>query len=1067
MSMDTVNFDEAKQSQLPAVELLINLGWEYIPCREALHLRGGDDGKVLLGEVLRRSLMRINSYEHAGQVHQFEESAIAKKVDKLENTRVEGVIDTSRNITDIIMPKLGGSSIEVFHNGHHESKSIRYFDFDNPANNEYHVTVEYKVVGRESIRCDIVCFVNGIPLVHIENKKSSVGYKKAIAQLLRYQQPDQAPKLFIFEQLLMAMDGEHAAYGTTGTPEKFYASWREKDTPEPQINNAIAEIITKPINRQTYVSLLRDLNGATHDVEQLRTRSIMPQDKAIYGMLRHDRVLDIVRNFVFYDGTLKKVARYQQYFAIKRMLDRIHQTEPTKHGTRHKGGIVWHTQGSGKSLTMVLFVRSLIEQADITNSRILIVTDRVDLDKQIKKTFKDAGLKKDVKQMTSGTDLLQHIKDRDTSVLTTLIHKFDSAGRKRTDFIDTDDNIYVLIDEAHRSQGGDANAEMLRVIPNACIVAFTGTPLLKKDTSRAKFGDFIDRYTIDDALDDGIILPLIYEGRYVAMDQNAAQIDRLTDRVSEDLSAKNKYKLQRQLEQKILAENPSRIEEICVDIEKHYTERFQHTGLKGQVVAPSKHAALLMQHYFERRGKIRTALILSDENGEINEEERKKKDVADYLKDIKSKYAGLKTYEATMIEDFKNNPEGVELLIVVDKLLTGFDAPRNTVLYLAKRLQDHNLLQAIARVNRLYENPTYPKTSGFIIDYSENAANIQSAMQLFGNFNPDDVQSALIDVDDKIHELSQKYSVLLDLFKGVKDDSHTYIEHLRKEPTRRLFKEKYNELLRVYEECLALRSFTEKVNSDDLMRYRSDMKKFAELKKNAEILYGDHVDLKQYEREIGRILDQHIIADQARIMTDQIEVTDRAKLDEAIEQLGDPKSKAEAIAAQTIRRITERRRADEALYARFSERIAEILHAMHEKKMADIEALRLLRELEAEVDAKHDNSLPRIIGEKRGADVLYRNLRGQLLVNDEGLYRQIVLEITDVLQSYARVDWWRSYETKRQMRSHLDDYLYDDIRQTHGVTLSYAQIDNIIEHVMTIAENNHSLYGVWSIDHTL
>ena len=1059
MSMDNVNFDEAKQSQLPAVELLINLDWEYLPCSDALALRGGDDSKVLLGDVLRRSLARINSYEHAGQTYQFEESAIAKKVDELESTRVDGVIDTSRDITDIIMPKLGGGSIEVFHDGQHESKSIRYIDFDDPSNNEYHVTVEYKVTGREAIRCDIVGFVNGIPLVHIENKKSSTGYKKAIAQLQRYQQPDQAPKLFIFEQLLMAMDGENAVYGTTGTPEKFYASWREKDTPEQQVHTAIHGLIAKPIDTKIYTQLLRDLNGATHGVQQLLARSIMPQDEAIYGMLRHDRVLDIMKNFVFYDGAVKKVARYQQYFAIKRMLDRIQQIEPTEHGTRHKGGIVWHTQGSGKSLTMVLFVRALIEQADITNSRILMVTDRVDLDKQIKKTFKNAGLKKEVKQMTSGVDLLEHIKNKDTSVLTTLIHKFESAGKRRADFLDTDDNIYVLIDEAHRTQGGDANQDMLRLIPNACVIAFTGTPLLKNDTSVTKFGTFIDRYTIDDALADKIVLPLIYEGRYVAMDQNEAQVDRLTDRVSEDLSAKDKYKLQRRIESKTLAANPSRIEEICVDIEKHFTQYFQNTGLKGQIVAPGKPAALLMQQYFERRGKIQTALVLSDENGEISEDDLKKKEVAEYLKNIKSKYAGLKTYEDLMIEEFTNNPDGVEILIVVDKLLTGFDAPRNTVLYLAKQLKDHNLLQAIARVNRLYENPAYPKTSGFIIDYSENAANIQSAMELFGNFEQSDIQNTLIDVDEKINDLSQKYNQVLGMFNGVSDDSHSYIEYLRDEPTRKQFKEKYNELLQTYEECRALRSFAEKISDDDLARYRNDIKKFAELKKNAELKYGDQVDLKQYEREVARILDKHVAAGQAEVLTGQIEVTDRAQLNQAIEELGDPKSKAEAIAAQTTRRISERRQQDEALYAKFSERIAEILRAMHEKKMADVEALRQLRELEAEVDNKRDNSLPHAIGGLRGADVLYRNLRKQFTQLDEESYQQIILEMTEVLQSYARVDWWRNYETKRQMRSHLDDYLYDEVNKTKGIALSYEQIEAIINDAMTIAEHNHSLYG--------
>jgi type I restriction enzyme, R subunit len=1060
MSMDNINFDEAKQSQLPAVELLINLGYKYLSRKEALELRGNDESKYLLGSVLRRNLMRLNSYNYSDTEYKFSEVDITRVVDELESVRVEGIIDTSRNITDTIMPKLGGTSIEVAHDGRTESRSIRYFDFDEYTNNEYHVTVEYKVTGRESIRCDIICFVNGIPLVHIENKKSSVGYKKAIAQLLRYQAPDQAPKLFIYEQLLLAMDGEHAVYGTTGTPEQFYATWREKDTQPDVINQSIADLISLPIKQDIYDNLLRDLNGATFGVQQMLARDIKPQDETIYGMLRRDRLLELLKHFVFYDGALKKVARYQQYFAIKRMIERVEQTEVTDTGNRHKGGIVWHTQGSGKSLTMVMFVRSLIENPNIINPRVLIVTDRIDLDGQIKKTFKNGGLKKKVIQMKSGADLLQHIQEKDTNVLTTLIHKFESAGRNKKDFTDYDDNIFVLIDEAHRTQGGDANLEMLRVMPNACVIAFTGTPLLKNDTSRQKFGSFIDKYTIDDALGDGVVLPLIYEGRYVAMKQDEDQVDRLTDRVSEDLSAVDKYKLQKRVEKDSIASNPSKVQEICADIEQHFTKRFQNTGLKGQLVAHDKYAALMMQQYFERRGKLQTALIISDENGEISEEEQKKQEVADYLKVIKSRYASLKSYEDIMIEDFKHNPEGVEILIVVDKLLTGFDAPCNTVLYLAKQLQDHNLLQAIARVNRLYENPNYPKTSGFIIDYSENAANIHSAMQLFGNFDPNDVKSALIDVDQKITELYQKYNVVTKIFEGVSESDHAYIEHLRDEPTRRIFKDIFNELMSVYDECMTLREFANKVNSDDLARYRRDLKKFAELKKNAQLLYGDQVDLKSYEREISRILDQYVTAEQAQVMTDEIEITDRIKLDAAIEQLGDTKSKAEAIAAQTSRRINDRMHEDEVLYEKFSQRIREILQAMHDKKMADIEALQQLRLIETEVDTKRDDSIPESIQKTVGADIFYRNASNILpILTGRNDYEQIVLELTNLIHSYARVDWWRNFEAKRQMRSHLDDYLYDEIKNKRNINISYDDIDRSINEIIELAENNHNTFG--------
>ena len=1060
MALDNVNFDEAKQSQLPALELLIKLGFKYISRKDALDLRKGNDSKILLTDVLNHSLMRLNSYDNNGAQQKFSESDIAKVVDELESTRIEGLIDTGRQVFAQIMSKLGGSSITVFQDGRHESKSIRYFDFDNIDNNEFSVTAEYKITGRETIRLDIVCFINGIPLVVIENKKSSVGYSKAISQLKRYQSPESVPKLFIFAQLLMAMDSEHSLYGTAGTPEKFYASWREKDVEHKIIDEQISSIICKLIDDGIFNQILIDLNGATYNVVQKNDRKVKPQDVSIYGILRLDRLLDFIKNFVFYDGVIKKVARYQQYFAIKKMLQTIDEKQVTDTGIRRKGGIIWHTQGSGKSLTMVMFVRNLIENPYIINPRIIVVTDRIDLDKQIKNTFKNAGLlKKKVVQMKSGADLLKHITDKDTSVLTTLVYKFESASNRKAK-TDPDDNIFVLVDEAHRSQGGDANIEMLKVIPNACYIAFTGTPLLKKDKSKQKFGDFIDRYTIDDALADKIVLPLIYEGRYVPIQQDEKQIDRLTDRVSEDLSNAQKYQLQKRIENEVIKTNPNIMDETCEDIQNHYTKRFQNTGLKGQVVAPNKYSALLMQNYFERRGKVKSALILSDENGEIGEEELKKQEVADYQKKIKANYSSLKSYEEIIIDDFINNPEGVELLIVVDKLLTGFDAPCNTVMYLAKELHDHGLLQAIARVNRLHENPNYPKTSGFIIDYSENAANIHQAMELFGNYDADDVRGALIDVDQKINELDQKYSHLLDVFNGVTSDDHSYIAHLKSEPTRRIFKDKYTDFLRVYDECMSLREFINKIDINKLHRYRSDLKKFANLKKTAELMYGDQVDFKKYEREIARILDQYVTAGQAEVMTEEIEITDRNKLQEAINDLPDTKSKAEAIAAQMNSRISDHAKEDPTLYEKFSERIKEILDAMHEKKMADIEALKQLRLLEDEVEQKKDDDLPQNIKKARGADVLFRNVNKVLAIKDDEQYEKVVLEINEILQESAKVDWWRNFETKRQMRSDLDDYLYDKVKMIYGVNLEYDDIESAINEIMAIAENNHNTFGL-------
>lgn len=1058
--LDNVEFDEAKQSQLPLVELLINMGYTYLSREEALEQRGGDTGKYLLHDIARQSLMDINSYDTNGQEFKFSEADVAGVVEELEAIRLEGLIDTSKDISHMIMPKIGGKTIEVFADGRRESRSFRYIDFaDDGKNNRFHVTVEYKVTGKETIRCDVVCFVNGIPLAIIENKKSGVDIQKAIAQLARYQKPEYAPKLFTYAQLLVAANGANWLYGTTGTPDKFYANWRERDASSDELQAQIAAVIAKPIEPKLYEQILRDLNGYTRGRTQLLQRHVSEQDIGTYTMLRPGRLLDITKNFVFYDGPAKKVARYQQYFAIHKMLQRVHERD----GGKRKGGIVWHTQGSGKSLTMVMFIRALVEDPSIDNPRVLVVTDRKDLDRQIRDTLRNAGLKKKIIQAQSGQHLLEMIKDRESGVITTLVQKFGAAANAIKRFTDEDPNIFVLVDEAHRSHSRaeksiaiNASDEMKKVIPNAAFIAFTGTPLLKGEKSQGTWGDFIDKYTIDDALQDKIVLPLIYEGRYVPLYDDATQIDRRYDRVSEDLTNRQKYILQKQVEKKVVAENPDRIREICYDVQKHYTERFQGTGLKAQLVAPSKYAALIMQKFFEREGKIQTALVVSDEGGEIPEENENRQEVAEFLRQIKANYQSLQKYEESVIESFTHSPDGIEIIIVVDKLLTGFDAPRNTVLYLAKELKDHNLLQAIARVNRLFDNdnPVAVKTSGFIIDYSENAANIHTAMQLFGNYEPGDVKSALIDVDEKVRELESVYHQLTDLFNGVPADSAALLEKLRDDPTRVTFNDKMNQFLNVFAECLSLESFDEKFGGDEIVRLKREAKKFQELKKSAALQYGDQVDLHKYQLELVKILDENIRAGEAEILTGEIEITDRNKLNEAIEELGSDTSKAEAIAAQTERRISERREQDEALYDRFSQRIKQILEAMHAKKMADIEALEQLRLIDDEVEQKKDSDLPASVQSTKGADILYRNLKGQLFEVKSTDYEQAVLDLTNIIHQSATVDWWRTYEAKRQMRSRLDDYLYEELHIT-----DYDRIEKIIEAAMNLAEHNHQIFG--------
>jgi len=906
------NFDEARQSQLPFVEVLINLGYTYISCEDVIRQRGEDMSKFLLKDIARDALMEINGYEHKGQEHKFSEKDVIDAIDELENILFEGLIDTSRHIYNMIMPRTGGKTIKVFHEGKNVSKSFRYIDFSNPLKNKFHVTVEYSASGKGNIRPDIVCFVNGIPFAVIENKKSGVDVNEAIAQMERNQRAEYCPKFYVYSQLLIATNGKDMRYGTTGTKPKFYAAWKEKEVSKEDLEASVQDIIKTSIDSEIYSQICHDLNGATIGHKQKLKRLTTKQDQDIVSLFDKHRLLDLTKNFIIYDAGTKKIMRYQQFLAIKKMLDRIIINEDDPKVVKRQGGLLWHTQGSGKSLTMVMFVKALIEHPHILNPRILIVTDRKDLDKQISGTFKNCGLKKGVIQARSGNHLLDLIKEKNLNVVTTLVHKFDSASKRKANFCDEDKNVFVLIDEAHRTQGGIANLEMNRIMPNACYIGFTGTPLLKKEReSWKKFGGYIDKYTIDDALNDKIILPLIYEGRYVDLIQNKEQIDRRVERFTDDLDEQMKKELQKFINTKVIKDNPQRIIDIADDIEHHYIDQFQGAGLKAQIVAPSKFSAVLFQKYFEDTGKISTALVISGEDGIVEDDDSHKKEVVEYLEKSKERYQSLESYEKDVIDSFKHNDAGIEILIVVDKLLTGFDAPRNTVLYLTKDLKDHNLLQAIARVNRLFENKELPKTAGFIIDYSENAKNLDIAMQLFGNYDDDDVKGTLIDVKEKINELEQSYANVHDFFKEIKDkgDDEEYMQLLggsskeEGEQKRREFYEALNEFLRNFNECLALQEFVKEFQHIDM--YVREIKKLVELRKSVNLRYADRVDLTKYKRALIKILDRYVDSQGVELLTKQVNITDSKAFSEAVETLGSDKSKAEAIAAERMLILVE------------------------------------------------------------------------------------------------------------------------------------------------------------------
>jgi type I restriction enzyme, R subunit len=460
--------------------------------------------------------------------------------------------------------------------------------------------------------------------------------------------------------------------------------------------------------------------------------------------------------------------------------------------------------------------------------------------------------------------------------------------------------------------------------------------------------------------------------------------------------------------------------------------------------------------------KYGTAVVISDENGQVSEEDEHRKEVVAYLESIGANYKNLESYEKSVVDSFKHNEDGVELLIVVDKLLTGFDAPRNTVLYLAKDLHDHGLLQAIARVNRLFDNEEgrMQKTTGYIIDYSENAKNLKHAMQLFGNFEADDMKGTLIDVGEKIKELEEAHADIHEMFKeltGSKDDE-AYIRLLADEQKRDLFYENMKHFVRVFKECFALQEFADEFKEID--QYQMDLKKLMELQRAASLQYADRVDFGKFKQALVKILDKYVNAEGVELLTKQISLADTKAFSSAVDELGSPRSKAEAIAAQTERTIKEDYEKDPEFFQSFSEKVKKVLEEMRAGKLADVQALKDLKELSESVRDRKDEGLPSALMEHKGAGIFYRNL--QSVFDEHGVTEDVkvksVLGLYEVLEHESIVDWYRNMEVKRVMTNKLDDYLYDVVRGAYDVELTSEEVRDMIERVMALAENNHELF---------
>lgn len=1018
---------EKNISQQPAIDLLTALGYTYISPADCDKQRGSRY-HVLLRDILRGQLRRLNRYVYAGAENEFSAANIERAMEDLNEPLTDGLVRTSEKIYDALL--LGKSYPETVGDGKMLSFNLRYIDWDNPQNNVFHVTEEFAVDSQDrqhNARPDIVLFINGIPFAVIECKAPHIPVEEAVGQMIRNQQAAYIPHLFKFAQLVVATNKNAVKYATAGTPKKFWSVWKEQDD----------------------------------EWLQTRLKALIPdrmpteQDRNIVSLFSRERVFELIRYFVLFDANVKKVCRYQQFFAVREIMKTI--AESDEHGNR-QSGVIWHTQGSGKSLTMVMLAKYILMELKDCHPRVVIVTDRKELDAQIAATFAHTRLTP--ARATSGRHLVELVNSARADVITSIINKFNTVERQEVKNPSRD--IFVLVDESHRSNYGLMATRMRSVFPNACYIGFTGTPLMKSEkNTMARFGRLIHKYTIRDGVEDGAIVPLIYEGRFVEQKVDEENIDlwfkqttrRLTEAQREDL--RRKWSSIRRL-----TSTDARIKRIALDISEHFIEGYKDTGFKAMLATNYKRDAIRYLQCFEQFGDLSCAVVISppDMREGVDDADEGADDlVVSFWNKMMQQYGDADRYEEAIKNRFCDGE--IDILIVCSKLLTGFDAPLCQVLYIDKELKEHGLLQAIARTNRLHEGKDY----GLIVDYRGLIEKLDTAMDMYSgagleNFDGGDLKGVVVDVMSAIGNLRSAYTQLVELFApvGSISDAEAVEVFLADDNVRQDFYTLLCAFGRALHLVLNAEQAYNALGKEERQKYQDTFIFFSKVRRSVKLQYCDAIDNAEYEPLMQNLLDTHLSVAGLKKITSPIDILNKDDFEKELEELGSLRSKADAIASRMTRSISEKRDENPAYYDSFSKRIRDALALYKEKVISEAEYLAKMRTILGDYHAGRSTvSYPERIKNNVHAQAFFGVLTALFdEVEDERITPDFVAEvseeITKIVASHSQVDWTNNKTIHDRISQDIDDLFYK-YEKEHGLKLSFDLIDKIIDNVKTVA----------------
>lgn len=892
-------------------------------------------------------------------------------------------------------------------------KTIYLINWEHPEKNDFYIAEEVTVNGNVEKRPDLVLYINGIAIAVLELKKSTVSVADGIRQNVTNQREDFIQRFFSTIQICAAAnDSEGLRYGTFRTPEKYYLEWKE----------------------DCFTEQIQDKDDLDKFIESKCEKQLNLLEKQCYRIFQKERLLDIIHNFTIYDSGIKKICRYNQFYAIKRCQKRL---------LRNQGGIVWHTQGSGKSLTMVWLSKWILE--NIKSSRVLIITDREELDDQIEKIYKGVDLK--IARSKSSDDLLSMLDNYDERSMCSLIHKF---GRRTGEVSDLDyekyveelkktmpegfsvkDKVFVFVDECHRTNSGKLHFAMKSIMPDSVFIGFTGTPLLQVDkehkTTATLFGGFIHTYKFDQAVSDGVVLDLRYEARDVPQEVSSKdKIDAWFEAKTKGLMPKAAAALKEKwatLQQ--LYSSKDRLDKIAVDIifdfetkprlcdgrgnallvagsiaeACRYYEIFQEKNFKNCAIVSS---------YKPNRSELRTDFSSTTEDSENWKKQKAYLKMLGYNPDVavedEAFYKKIETFEEKVKEMFKEEPANMQLLIVVDKLLTGFDAPPCTYLYIDKPMRDHGLFQAICRVNRLDGED---KEFGYIVDYKELFGDLKDAVNSYtgGALSGYDVEDVSGLLKNKLEEGKKRFEFLLQELDTLTDD----VEYPRDQLAFKHFfcgesgtvdpenDEDYAKLRsKVYKLVSSLaRAYADLKPAFDDVGYSKEMqekfdrvvKDYVDMKDEIGLSSGDFIDLKQYDSAMHHLIDNYISAQESEKIGDMENFTLLAyikkKQEEDLKNGASSAGKKHTTAQQNVaeiiennirRKIIEKTPINPKYYQKMSELFQTLINERKEEVASYKEMLEKYASLVADVEnPEKNNSHSETIRSSKALCALYDN----------------------------------------------------------------------------------------------